>query len=104
MHDKERLDVGSSRRRFLKTATKMAVYTPPAMMAAASPSIAQIARSGGTQYTTTKKKYSKKKYSTKKKASKKKVSKKKVGKKKVSKKKVSKKKVAKKKSSKATPA
>ena len=35
-----------SRRNFLKTAGKIAVYTPPAMMALANPSLEAIARSG----------------------------------------------------------
>ena len=38
---------GNSRREFLKAAGKFAVYTPPAMMVLADPSLAQIARSGG---------------------------------------------------------
>ena len=38
---------GNSRREFLKAAGKFAVYTPPAMMVLADPSLAQIAQSGG---------------------------------------------------------
>jgi hypothetical protein len=36
-----------SRRRFLKTASKLAVYTPPAMLVMAQPSYAEIMKSGG---------------------------------------------------------
>jgi len=34
-----------SRRKFLKTATKVAIYTPPAMMAISMPSLEAIAKS-----------------------------------------------------------
>ena len=34
-----------SRRKFLKTATKVAIYTPPAMMAISMPSLKAIAKS-----------------------------------------------------------
>jgi hypothetical protein len=43
--ESEALDV--SRRAFLKNAGKMAVYTPPAMLALASPSFKAIAQSSG---------------------------------------------------------
>ena len=36
----------NSRRRFLKTAGKVAIYTPPAMIALGTPSLEAIARSG----------------------------------------------------------
>ena len=34
------IDSGKSRRRFLKSAGKLAIYTPPAMMVLAKPSLA----------------------------------------------------------------
>lgn len=37
----------NSRREFLKAASKLAVYTPPAMMVLADPSLVAIAESGG---------------------------------------------------------
>ena len=36
-----------SRRKFLKAAGKIAVYTPPAMMVLANPSLEAMAKSGG---------------------------------------------------------
>ena len=42
----------NSRREFLKAASKLAVYTPPAMMVLANPSLAQVAQSGGRTTTT----------------------------------------------------
>jgi hypothetical protein len=42
--------VESSRRRFLKTAGKIAVYTPPAMLLMAKPSFATFNKSGGHTY------------------------------------------------------
>ena len=70
-----------SRRRFLKTAAKVAIYTPPAMMAISSPSQTAFAQSGGEieERQVTKKK-AKKKTQVKKK-SKKKIAKKKTKKK-----------------------
>ncbi len=44
----EESGVERSRREFLKTAGKIAVYTPPAMLAMSSPSFASIAKSAGT--------------------------------------------------------
>lgn len=38
---------GNSRREFLKAASKLTVYTPPAMMVLANPSLVAIAESGG---------------------------------------------------------
>ena len=42
--------VENSRRRFLKTAGKIAVYTPPAMMLMSNPSFATFSKSGGHTY------------------------------------------------------
>jgi hypothetical protein len=42
--------VEESRRKFLKTAGKIAVYTPPAMLALSRPSYATFAQSSGTTY------------------------------------------------------
>ncbi len=75
-----------SRRRFLKSAAKVAIYTPPAMMAVSNPSFATFAQSGGLvgekldgkQSKKKKKKYSVKKKSNKKSAKKKASKKKKV--------------------------
>jgi hypothetical protein len=47
MAEKSKNGVESSRREFLKRAGKLAVYTPPAMLALSSPSFAHIAQSGG---------------------------------------------------------
>jgi hypothetical protein len=75
MKEKEKPSVEHSRRRFLKTATKLAIYTPPAMLAVTKPSFASFAQSGGvvvegsrSKKTTTKKTTTKK--VTKKKATK----------------------------------
>ena len=43
---------GNSRREFLKAASKLTVYTPPAMMILANPSLVAIAESGGRTVTT----------------------------------------------------
>ena len=43
-------DVEESRRKFLKTAGKIAVYTPPAMLALSKPSYATFTQSSGTTY------------------------------------------------------
>ena len=42
---------GNSRREFLKAAGKLTVYTPPAMMVLANPSLVAIAESGGRTVT-----------------------------------------------------
>jgi hypothetical protein len=42
--------VESSRRRFLKTAGKIAIYTPPAMLLMSKPSFATFGKSGGYPY------------------------------------------------------
>jgi hypothetical protein len=47
MKEKEQPNVEQSRRKFLKTATKLAIYTPPAMLAISKPSFATFAQSGG---------------------------------------------------------
>ena len=71
-----------SRRRFLKSAAKVAIYTPPAMMAVSNPSFATFAQSGGLVGEKLGTKQSKKKAATKKKSNKK-TAKKKITKKKV---------------------
>jgi len=43
----ESSEVENSRRKFIKTAAKIAVYTPPAMMIASTPSFAKMSKSGG---------------------------------------------------------
>ena len=43
----EKTNVQQARRRFLKSAGKLAIYTPPAMMVLAKPSLAQIVSSTG---------------------------------------------------------
>jgi hypothetical protein len=43
----EGTEVENSRRKFIKTAAKIAVYTPPAMMIASTPSFAKMRTSGG---------------------------------------------------------
>jgi hypothetical protein len=48
MKDKEVAKVEKSRRKFLKSATKVAVYTPPAMVIMSKPGLANFAESGGT--------------------------------------------------------
>lgn len=83
MKEKQQVALKKSRRKFLKTATKLAIYTPPAMLAVSKPSFATFARSGGAVGD----------WRGDNKVSKKKTSKKKVAKKKVTKK-VSKKKIA----------
>ena len=40
-------EVAQSRRKFLKSAAKLAVYTPPAMLVVSKPSFASFAQSGG---------------------------------------------------------
>jgi hypothetical protein len=47
VHNKE---VETSRRRFLKTAGKIAVYTPPAMLLMSKPSFATFNKTGGHTY------------------------------------------------------
>lgn len=47
MSNNEKQALQRSRREFLKTAGKLAVYTPPAMIAMSQPSFSKIARSGG---------------------------------------------------------
>jgi hypothetical protein len=42
----------NSRRRFLKSAAKVAVYTPPAMLAMSKPSFAHFNKSSGATYET----------------------------------------------------
>lgn len=42
--------VESSRRKFLKTAGKIAIYTPPVMLAVARPDFAHAQSSGGSSY------------------------------------------------------
>ena len=45
--------MGTSRRKFLEAAGRIAVYTPPAMLAMSQPSFAEIQKSGGsTSYPT----------------------------------------------------
>lgn len=44
--------VQDSRRKFLKTAGKIAVYTPPAMLIMSQPSYATFQKSGGYEQTT----------------------------------------------------
>lgn len=44
-------ETGSSRRRFLQKAGKLAVYTPPAMLLMAKPSLAHFQTSSGTDCT-----------------------------------------------------
>ncbi|HUF74585.1 MAG TPA: hypothetical protein VMR74_17015 [Gammaproteobacteria bacterium] len=39
--------MGTSRRKFLEAAGRIAVYTPPAMLAMSQPSFAEIQKSGG---------------------------------------------------------
>ena len=48
MSEKSTSGTDSSRRKFLKSAGKLAVYTPPIMLAMSSPSFAHIAKSGGS--------------------------------------------------------
>lgn len=74
MSQKEEKGIESSRRRFLKSATKIAVYTPPVMFAASVPSLESIAQSAGADIYPGSKKSKKK--SSKKKSSKKKSKKK----------------------------
>ncbi len=50
MTDKQVDSVENSRRRFLKTAGKIAVYTPPMMLALSKPSFATFNKSGGSQH------------------------------------------------------
>ncbi len=47
MNKKDTKQQTTTRRKFLKKAGKLAVYTPPVMLAAANPSFAEIAKSGG---------------------------------------------------------
>lgn len=44
--------IEASRRKFLKTAGKIAVYTPPAMLVLSQPSFAEIQTTGGQSFPT----------------------------------------------------
>ena len=48
MSDKKKEKIAESRRRFVKSAGKLAVYTPPAMVALMKPSYVAFAKPGGT--------------------------------------------------------
>lgn len=101
MADKDKSKLEQSRRRFLKTATKLAVYTPPAMLAVSAPGFAKIAQSGGNVHELRVSKKRKKKSISKKKSYE--PASKKTKKKKNSKKKTVSEKVTKKKSKQPAP-
>ena len=75
MDDQDKDVVEESRRKFLKTAAKIAVYTPPAMIVASRPSFATFADSSGSEpggsQDQTRRKAKKKTKKTRKKATKK---------------------------------
>ena len=50
MNKHDRKDVSDSRRNFVKSAGKLAVYTPPAMVALMKPSYASFRLSGGQNF------------------------------------------------------
>lgn len=51
MDKQNKKDVSESRREFVKNAGKLAVYTPPAMVALMKPSYASFRKSGGGRMT-----------------------------------------------------
>ena len=77
MSDSNEKEVKRTRRRFLKSATKLAVYTPPAMIAVSTPNFAAFANSTGGEVYDSSAFPSSKKKTSKKKTGKKKTSKKK---------------------------
>jgi hypothetical protein len=50
MHEDNNKKVETSRRRFLKTAAKVAVYVPPAMLVLSQPSHATFSQSAGVTH------------------------------------------------------
>jgi hypothetical protein len=87
MSENSEKEVKRTRRRFLKSATKLAVYTPPAMIAVSTPNFAAFANSTGGEVFDSGAYPSRKKRTSKKKTGKKKTTKKKTTKKKTTKKK-----------------